>query len=145
MKNLNLVNFEGINYYNVKGSKVVNVTEDLVTEDNYQDVADIDSFNVKEALYDSEALEVEVMDYVATSKLKTDILKDIKKLTTISNAHTIIGRIDNQKAIRENYVLAKYESMELEGNMLHIYAEDGYGISIDFRLDEPSKFGSIVG
>ena len=55
-----------------------------------------------------------------------------------------IYRINKRIAYRERNVLETYESMELQGNILHIYGEDGYGFCVDFRVNEPT-FGDICG
>ena len=55
-----------------------------------------------------------------------------------------IYRINKGIAYRERNVLETYESMELEGNILHIYGENGYGFCVDFRKDM-NTFGEICG
>lgn len=93
MKKLLVVNFEGVNYYTFKGCKTVNMTYDEVNNENCENVSDFNCFNVQEDIQTKEALEVEIMDFVADNKLHDEILRDLLKVTDNKTAHLIVRRI----------------------------------------------------
>ena len=141
MKKLLVVKLEGINYYTFAGCKLVNMTCDEITNENCETVNSFNCFTCAENIPHTEALEVEVMDFVADNKLQDVILPELSKVTDSNTA-----RIGRQRAIRENFVLANFDSLEVEGNTITIYSksDDCDGISIDFRND-PKTIGNIVG
>lgn len=145
MMKFKTINHEGINYYNLGSSKTINMTYDVVTANNYSEVNDFNCFTVKNTMDTIDALECEVMEYVASSKLNEEILRDIKSIEgiTLDEAIDIVSKIDREKSIRESYILANYNDLDVEGNLLNIYAIDGECISIDFRKGD--TLGSIVG
>ena len=69
---------------------------------------------------------------------------DLKKYCTLDERYRILYKLKKCMAYREKEVVKTYESMELEGNILHIYGKDGYGFCVDFRVNEPT-FGNICG
>lgn len=56
----------------------------------------------------------------------------------------IVNGIRRNYANREKNVLKTYESICVEGSLLHIYGEDGYGFVVDNRKSERT-FGEICG
>lgn len=139
------VTHEGVNYYNVAKSRTVNMTYDDVNSNNYLEVADFNCFTVTDIIEDVNALECEVMSYVACNKLNDEILNDIQKLDdiTFDEALTLVSNVDRLKSIRENFILANYGSLDVDGNILNVYNIDGDGISVDFRKGK--TLGNIVG
>ena len=146
MKKLLVVNFEGVNYYTFKGCKTVNMTYDEVNNENCENVSDFNCFNVQEDIQTKEALEVEIMDFVADNKLHDEILRDLLKVTDNKTAHLIVRRIGEQRAILENPVLADYDYLTVEDNVIIIYSkkDDCDGVMINFTNDL-RVIGDIVG
>lgn len=146
MKKLLVVNFEGVNYFAFAGYKLVNMTYDTVNNENCEDVSCFNCFTCAEDILNTEALEVDVMDFVADNKLQDVILPDFLKITDNKTARLMVDRIGRQRSIRENFVLASYDSLEVEGNIITIYSkkDDCDGISINFT-DDSRYVGDIVG
>ena len=146
MKKLLVVNFEGVNYYCVQGYRTVNMTYDEINEESYETASVFNCFNVQEDVQTKEALEVEIMDFVADNKLNDEILRDLLKVTDNKTAHLIVRRIGEQRAkLGENYVLANYDYLTVEDNVIMIYSkkDDCDGITINFT-DDSRVIGNIV-
>lgn len=146
MKKLLVVNFEGVNYYTFAGCKLVNMTYDAINEQNSEEVSDFHCFTCAEDIFTPEALEVEVMDFVANNKLQDAIFADLLKVTDNKTARLIVDRIESQRAILENAVLADYDYLTVEDNVIIIYSkkDDCDGVMINFTNDSRS-IGNIVG
>ena len=146
MKKLLVVNFEGVNYYCVQGYRTVNMTYDEINEESYETASVFNCFNVQEDVQTKEALEVEIMDFVADNKLHDEILRDLLKVTDNKTAHLIVRRIREQRAILENSVLADYDYLTVEDNVIIIYSkkDDCDGVMINFT-DDSRVIGNIVG
>lgn len=69
---------------------------------------------------------------------------DLKKYCTLDERCRLLYKLKKCMAYREKEVIKNYESMKLEGNVLHIYGENGYGFCVDFRKDM-NTFGEICG
>lgn len=146
MKKLLVINFKGVNYYTFTGSRTVNMTLDNVNEENYAEVSDFNCFTTQEDIVTKEGLEVDVLSFVAYNKLYDEIYNDLLKVTDLKNAKLIVERISTQRAILENSVLADYDYLTVEGNVIIIYSKKDNcdGVMINFTNDS-RVIGNIVG
>ena len=144
MKKLYVFEFEGLKYYVVNGGTTINITYDNVNIGNYLDVRDINCFSVNEPINNYDEFETTVIDVIGNEKLHDLLLNDLEKIIDSNTAYKIVNKIENCVAYREAYILANYESLKVEGNLLHIYSTDRNGFTVDFRLNERT-LGEIVG
>ena len=146
MKKLLVINFEGINYYTFAGCKTVNMTYDTVNEQNCEDISDFNCFTTTDYISNTEELKVDVMDYIANNKLEDIIYQDLLKVANKKKALLAISRLNSQRCIRENFVLADYDYLVIEDNVLIIYSkkDDCYGVTLNFG-DDDRYIGNIIG
>lgn len=143
MKKLLVVEMEnGLKWYVMSnGALTVNATYDDVTQDNYNEVSDVDCFTMQNTIKTIEELENEVFEFVGNSILWDEVYKAIDKENEIFNVDKIVRKIENQCMYRENRILSHFESIEIEGNLLHIYDTDGNGFSVGYCIE---RLGDIV-
>lgn len=148
---MNFIQFEESNYFLSRRDNLILVTPNTVKNVCSHNI--VDSFSPSKSINSNADLTDEVMRYVSSIKLQNQIKSDIKNLLKEKDVNSsriddltqkIIKRIQQEKAVRENYVLANYSHLEDEGNILNIHSLDQGDISIDFIIESPT-FGCIVG
>ncbi|MDK0599690.1 hypothetical protein ACV3NL_04065 [Clostridium perfringens] len=142
MKKLLVFNFEGKNYYNYVGGHYVNITFDKV--DGINEVSDVDCFYMNEPISNIEELKLEVFSVVANEKLHSIIRNELNRKTNLStrDINLIISKMEQQMAIRENFIVVNFNKIDIEDNLINIC--DYIGNSFSVGLTE-NHLGDIVG
>ena len=142
MKKLLVFNFEGKNYYNYVGGHYVNITYDKV--DGINDVSDIDCFYMDKPISNMEELKLEVFSVVANEKLHLLVRNELNRKTNLSieDINLIISKMEQQMAIRENFIVANFNNINIEDNLITIYDYNGNSFSVGLA---EGYLGDIVG
>lgn len=74
-------------------------------------------------------------------KLITAIENDINYNNSLSTT-VLVDTMTSQLAYRENYILENFDSVEIDGNLLHIYSTDDNGFTVGYNAQ---RLGDIVG
>lgn len=131
----------GLKFYHIRGTQI-NITNEEVTESNYEDVMDIDVMNVySEELDSTEKIDKYARSYMADIMLEK-LSDDLLRTDLGVRGQELANILQYERGYRENYVLSEYASFDIEGDILEIRTKEGESIDIDLREE---SFGKIVG
>ena len=69
-------------------------------------------------------------------------IKQDKQYNSALSVTKLISIMKSQLSNRENEILNNFDSVEIDGNLLHIYSKSGDGFTIGYNQ---SRLGDIVG